>query len=147
MLLNSHCNSQYWWGGGSGVGETQSSADNALRAFLSKWHQFIWVFIPLSFLSWCVSSGLETLPQPELAGDAAWASCEPQDLMWAVKWDRSTAGPGEHPGAIFQRHFSSVPQHLLELIPCPVCVLRAESIPAVLQNWAEAERCVCSARG
>lgn len=124
-------------------GKPRSSADNALKAFLNNWQSFIWVFIPLCFLSWCVGSDIENLPLTRgWQGDAAWAGCEPQDLDVSCEmeqkycWLKETA-----PCATFQRHCSSVPQkHLRAPFPGPVCVLRGENSPAVLQNWAEPDR-------
>lgn len=43
-------------------GVTQSSADNALKAFLRNWHECIWVFILLSSWSCCGSSAIGNFP-------------------------------------------------------------------------------------
>lgn len=105
-------------------GKPRSSADNALKAFLNNWQSFIWVFIPLCFLSWCVGSDIENLPLTRgWQGDAAWAGCEPQDLDVGCEmeqkycWLKETA-----PCATFQRHCSSVPQKHVELHSLALCV-------------------------
>lgn len=95
---------------------------------------------PTLLLSWCVSSDIENLSltrgwQGEMLPGLA---VSPRTLMWAVKRNRRTAGSRkQHLGPSLLRHFSSVPQnHVVPHSPGPVCVLRGEDSPAVLQNWA-----------
>lgn len=83
-----------------------------------------------------MSSDAESLPlaggcQGEMLPGLA---VSPRTSMGAVKQNRTAASRKQHLGPALQRHFSSVPQnHVVPHSPGPVCVLKGESIPAVLQ--------------
>lgn len=121
VLLNSHCNCidgevQVEWGRHNPV-QTMPWKLSWITGINLSGYLSCSPFCPgvwVQLLGTCPSqeAGREMLPGPAV---------NPRALMWAVKWNRGTAGSRKQHLVPFQRHFSSVLRTTASCIPWP-CV-------------------------